>query len=48
MPIEQGTVIKSTMVAYITPGITVPMLLGKDYHLTYKLTITHNIELETK
>ena len=37
-------VIESEAEAYVVPGMTVPILLGEDYQLTYEVGVTRNVE----
>ncbi|RDB26460.1 hypothetical protein Hypma_006020 [Hypsizygus marmoreus] len=39
-----GELIETEAEAYIVPGMTVPILLGEDYHLTYDINIARNTE----
>ena len=41
---EDGITIESEAEAYVVPGMTVPILLGEDYQLTYELGVTRNVE----
>lgn len=41
---DDGIMIESEAEAYVVPGMTVPILLGEDYQLTYEIGITRNIE----
>ena len=44
MTTEEGITLESEAEAYVVPGMTVPILLGEDYQLTYEIGITHNME----
>jgi len=44
MMTEGGTIIESEAEAYVVPGMTVPILLGEDYQLTYEVGVTRNVE----
>ena len=44
MMTEEGVTIESEAEAYIVPGMTVPILLGEDYQLTYEVGVTRNVE----
>ena len=44
MMTEGGVVIESEAEAYVVPGMTVPILLGEDYQLTYEVGVTRNVE----
>ena len=41
---DDGTTIESEAEAYVVPGMTVPILLGEDYQLTYEVGVTRNVE----
>ena len=44
MMTEEGVTIESEAEAYVVPGMTVPILLGEDYQLTYEIGVTRNVE----
>jgi len=44
MTTEDGVTLKSEVEAYVVPGMTVPILLGEDYQLTYEIGVTRNVE----
>ena len=44
MMTDDGTTIESEAEAYVVPGMTVPILLGEDYQLTYEVGVTRNVE----
>ena len=44
MMTDDGVVIESEAEAYVVPGMTVPILLGEDYQLTYEVGVTQNVE----
>lgn len=44
MSTDDGVIIESEAEAYIVPGMTVPILLGEDYQLTYEVGVTRNVE----
>ena len=44
MTTDDGTVLESEAEAYVVPGMTVPILLGEDYQLTYEIGVTRNVE----
>lgn len=44
MMTEDGTTLESEAEAYVVPGMTVPILLGEDYQLTYEIGVTRNVE----
>ena len=41
---DDGVTIEAEAEAYIVPGMTVPILLGEDFQLTYELGVTRNVE----
>jgi len=41
---DDGTTLESEAEAYVVPGMTVPILLGEDYQLTYEIGVTCNME----
>jgi len=41
---DDGITIESEAEAYVVPGMMVPILLGKDYQLTYEVGVMRNIE----
>ena len=44
MMTDNGVIIESKAEVYIVPGMTVPILLGEDYQLTYEVGLTRNVE----
>ena len=44
MMTDEGVIIESEAEAYVVPGMTVPILLGEDYQLTYEVGVTRNVE----
>ena len=44
MMTEDGVVLESEAEAYVVPGMTVPILLGEDYQLTYEIGVSRNVE----
>ncbi|KAJ7176531.1 hypothetical protein C8R46DRAFT_1213104 [Mycena filopes] len=44
---EQGELIETEVETYIVKGMTVPILLGEDYHINYNLSVIRNAELGT-
>lgn len=44
MMTEGGVIIESEAEAYVVLGMTVPILLGEDYQLTYEVGVTRNVE----
>jgi len=47
MQSEDGTLLESKAEAYIIPGMMVPILLGEDYQLNYKVGVMRNVETGT-
>ncbi|KAF9535945.1 hypothetical protein CPC08DRAFT_612944, partial [Agrocybe pediades] len=41
---KEGKIIETEVEAYILPGMTVPILLGEDYQLTYEVAVTRSVE----
>ncbi|KDQ52380.1 hypothetical protein JAAARDRAFT_102287, partial [Jaapia argillacea MUCL 33604] len=41
---ESGRTVELEVEAYVVPGMTVPILLGEDFHLNYELTVSRNVE----
>ena len=41
---EDGELFEAEAEAYVVPGMTVPILLGEDFQLTYELGVTRNVE----
>ena len=41
---EDGELFEAEAEAYMVPGMTIPILLGEDFQLTYELGITRNVE----
>lgn len=44
MTTDEGITLESEAEAYMVPGMTVPILLGEDYQLTYEVGVTRNVE----
>ena len=44
MMTDDGVVLESEAEAYVVPGMTVPILLGEDYQLTYEIGVSRNVE----
>ena len=44
MTSTDGTLIETEAEAYIVPNMTVPILLGEDYHLNYELMVAHRVD----
>jgi hypothetical protein len=41
---EEGDMIEVEPEVYIIPGMSVPILLGEDFHLNYGVAVTRNVE----
>ncbi|KDQ52744.1 hypothetical protein JAAARDRAFT_50157 [Jaapia argillacea MUCL 33604] len=41
---ESGRTVELEVEAYVVPGMTVPVLLGEDFHINYELTVSRNVE----
>ena len=41
---EDGELLEAEAEAYVVPGMTVPILLGEDFQLTYEVGVTRNVE----
>ena len=41
---EDGELLEAEAEAYVVPGMTVPILLGEDFPLTYELGVTRHVE----
>ena len=44
MMTDDGVILESEAEAYVVPGMTVLILLGEDYQLTYELGVSRNVE----
>ncbi|RDB15449.1 hypothetical protein Hypma_004156 [Hypsizygus marmoreus] len=44
---EEGQLIETEAEAYVVPGMTVPILLGEDYQLTYELGTSRHVNVGT-
>ena len=44
MESSNGIILETEAEAYVVPNMTVPILLGEDYHLNYELTVAHKID----
>ena len=44
MTTVNGDVLETEAEAYVVPGMTVPILLSKDYQQSYELSVTRNVE----
>ena len=40
MEATDGTIVEMEVEAYVVPDMTVPILLGEDFHLTYKISVS--------
>lgn len=47
MESSEGVIIETEAEAYVVPGMTIPILLGEDYHLNYELTVAHRINFKS-
>ena len=43
MDATNGTVIEMEAEAYVVPNMTIPILLGEDYHLTYEIQVSRSV-----
>ena len=43
MEATDGTILETEAEAYVVPGMTVPILLGQDYHLTYEISVSRSV-----
>lgn len=43
MEVTDGTILETEAEAYVVPGMTVLILLGEDYHLTYEVNISRSV-----
>jgi hypothetical protein len=41
---DDGVMLETEAEAYVVPGMTVPILLGEDFQLTYELGVSRNVE----
>ena len=41
---DEGDILETEAEAYVVPGMTVPILLGEDFQLTYELGVSRNVE----
>ncbi|KAF8990849.1 hypothetical protein BDZ89DRAFT_1151778 [Hymenopellis radicata] len=39
-----GSIIETTAEVFLVPGMSVPLLLGEDYHINYELSVSRDIE----
>lgn len=42
----EGVILETEAEAYVIPNMTIPILLGEDYHLNYELTVAHRINFK--
>ena len=47
MESSDGIILETEAEAYVVPNMTVPILLGEDYHLNYELTVAHKIDFRS-
>ncbi|EDR14134.1 uncharacterized protein LACBIDRAFT_321942 [Laccaria bicolor S238N-H82] len=47
MESSEGVIIETEAEAYVVPDMTIPILLGEDYHLNYELTVAHRIDFKS-
>ncbi|KAF8990622.1 hypothetical protein BDZ89DRAFT_1151860 [Hymenopellis radicata] len=40
----EGSIIETTAEVFLVPGMSVPLLLGEDYHINYELSVIRDIE----
>ena len=43
----EGVILETEVEAYVVPNMTIPILLGEDYHLNYELTVAHRIDFKS-
>ncbi|KAF9020061.1 hypothetical protein BDZ89DRAFT_924489, partial [Hymenopellis radicata] len=41
---REGAMVETTVEVFLVPGMSVPLLLGEDYHINYELSVTRSIE----
>ena len=44
MTSTDGVLIETEAEAYVVPNMTIPILLGEDYHLNYELVVAHRVD----
>lgn len=44
---KNGELLEMEAEAYVVPGMTIPILLGEDFQLTYEIGVTRNVEQGT-
>ncbi|KDQ49248.1 hypothetical protein JAAARDRAFT_143707 [Jaapia argillacea MUCL 33604] len=47
VPTKEGLILEMGVEAYVVPNMTVPVLLGEDFHLNYELSVSRNVEVGT-
>ena len=47
MESSKGVILEMEAEAYVVPNMTIPILLGEDYHLNYELTVAHRIDFKS-
>ena len=47
MESSDGILLETEAEAYVVPNMTVPILLGEDYHLNYELTVAHKVDFRS-
>ena len=47
MESSEGVILEMEAEAYVVPNMTIPILLGEDYHLNYELTVVHRINFKS-
>ena len=47
MESSEGILLETEAEAYVVPNMTVPILLGEDYHLNYELIVAHKIDFRS-
>ncbi|TFY76619.1 hypothetical protein EWM64_g7393 [Hericium alpestre] len=46
-PSREGPLLRIMVEAYVVPKMTVPLLLGEDFHLTYEIAVARNLDMGT-
>ena len=44
---SEGVLLETEAEAYVVPNMTVPILLGEDYHINYELIVAHKIDFRS-
>ena len=47
MESSDGILLETEAEAYVVPNMTVPILLGEDYHINYELTVAHKVDFRS-